>query len=778
MNHTKRHLTMTLVAMVCLIHQTLTAEAPPEETPTDTQSPPANNVSAGNCGIGLKVPDYLCRNVDDNQTHGISGFEEWDIDHNPSLGDDDLRPVTISGSAGEYGATMFLSILDGGEKINGKFWEDAEKKKEQTQLNWYIPPNSMLKVTVYIEGYETSDAVNDVIIEAKVICTTSSGQLSPPKIVHETTTVYEADLDVDSNNNEGLVFENGSPEEDKIEDSTGPSGHWQKRPGKIIMVNDGFGDDIPDWADGFISDPHNTATYTCGSPIQFVPMLLERKKPFTKNCKVKFTYSASDPFGVKVIEKEGDKYGFPNYEKYFTKPSGLVRIWIKNNDGTTRTQLSVVSPGSGHYVPTEVEIPWEDLSDGVVAKLWIEAVDPSATLADIAVTADISENGAVCSDTLHCTAIRITCEPITAEPQDGLYPYNPAGVVAGEDAVFKIDVDPEQFPDEEIEWHGGTGVMQATLIPLPQIGTTRFVKFKQRVQNMAWGETRIHANITGNYYTQPSFSLNVFAAWKDVKIDFFVAHSTPGASGVPAFDVTQLPNVFIKVNQIFKQAGMRFDYSVKTWDSGNGSDFWNIPDENAADSACDNSELDGDLRVIAANTVIDGANGIAYIPSGINPDQKSRAILIASTTNENFFARTLAHEIGHACGLHDIYEYYTKGSKLGKIDLNQKALRSWSLRDWPEDGTLNSNASYYSRFDSLGKNSYDSGNRTGSNKTDFYSTRHSNLIPRLLMYGYGDPSIKKCDISLGAVYGILSDLSNGQVRVGIDYMDREPTHLK
>jgi hypothetical protein len=760
MNHTKRHLTMTLVAMVCLIHQTLTAEAPPEETPTDTQSPPANNVSAGNCGIGLKVPDYLCRNVDDNQTHGISGFEEWDIDHNPSLGDDDLRPVTISGSAGEYGATMFLSILDGGEKINGKFWEDAEKKKEQTQLNWYIPPNSMLKVTVYIEGYETSDAVNDVIIEAKVICTTSSGQLSPPKIVHETTTVYEADLDVDSNNNEGLVFENGSPEEDKIEDSTGPSGHWQKRPGKILMVNDGFGDDIPDWADGFNIDPSNADTAICGAPIKFVPMLLARKKPFTNNCKVKFTYSASDPRGVQVV----NGLGFPNYDKHFTKPPGHIRIWIKDNDGTTRNPYSVIY--RGHFVPTGVEIPWEYLSDGETAKLWIEAVEPSATLGDITVNAEISEDGAKCTDQVCCTAIRITCEPISAEIVTGsLAVHNSAGIVSGEAGVYRIDVAPEQFPDEEITWSTGTG--DSNFIKLTKSGTARFVAYRET--SGTWGDINITAKVTGNYYNDPRICIKVFEKWSNVQMNIFVAHD---ASGNPVIRQSLIESSVQKVNNIYQQAGIRFNPVVMPWSSssGNGENYLNIQSTQQGSLALANCPINEGVRVVFVNQLPLNVEGWHFPNKGI--------ICRTDIFIPNQFAKLVAHELGHACGLDDIYMnkndpnagYFN--SSYEEIDLRAKALREWSQADWPEQGALNSQPAYYSRFGS--------GNFPTSIASDSYATRQVDLIPRLLMHG--DTSTEDIDIPLGNVYGVIGGYPNlplkkDHAKVGLNNMTtRSPSH--
>jgi hypothetical protein len=571
------------------------------------------------------------------------------------------------------------------------------------------------------------------------------------------------------------------------------------------MANDGFGDDIPDWADGFNSSDATTQDSSCGPPITFIPVLLERKPPFTDACTVKFTYSASDPRLVPdpvpnpLLTPTSGK-GFPGFDWQFTKPTGkFIRVWKKNNDGSERNEYSVVY--SGDYVPDGVDVPWIKLSSGAVAQLWVEAVEPSGSLGDIVVSAKVSEGVATgtepppnFTDVIRMTALKITCEPITAEPQSGLYLYNPAGVVALEDAFFKIDVEPQEFPDAEIEWKTE---MWAGLSPLPRVGTTRMVKFRH---GASWNTGSIRAEVKGNYYPHPMFPVKVFANWSEIHLNVFVVPSDGSYSttqGDPAVSDADLAAIVSRLNEVHRQAGMRYTYSrtlLPQTDSGyfecDATEQWNLVDK-------PRNGISG-LEVY----FVGGSpnwNGVDMRPA--RPFATSHGIIINSVLSQlspSQLGRNLAHEIGHTCTLDDIYSSKSDPNNIAipYMELAPYAAKhAWSSSDWPSEAAFACDPSYYKRLLKgyetattsrvIGHDT--SGNPIYAPDLEAYATRQQmSLIRRLMMYGSyvgpTDPLGTGLDIPLGRVYGIEGGygttfpLNEAHVVVGLSDMDRFPTH--
>ena len=115
----------------------------------------------------------------------------------------------------------------------------------------------------------------------------------------------------------------------------------------------------------------------------------------------------------------------------------------------------------------------------------------------------------------------------------------------------------------------------------------------------------------------------------------------------------------------------------------------------------------------------------------------------AVATNGNF--RTLAHEIGHACGLHDIYD--TRSDLAAAV--TGEVREAWAPDDWNGGpGPL-----YYEP-----------------------GLEQAELVRRLLMYGYGGTAIVKGDIPLGRVLGITWNGQTNLVKVGLRDMNRNPKH--
>ena len=740
--------------------------------------PPLVNEDPSNYGVSLTLPSYVVVNDDDDQPPSHPDYEKWDMDHCPSAYEDDLQEVKISATAGKVGGYLTLRILKGQEKItsvvNGTvFWADSWKYTAGTIPDaLWLPAGTSYEATYWIEGNHNSDAFDDVHMQADFY--TLGGQGSdgeyylPVSSTSEVkkTTVVQADIDVDSNNNEGTEFTPGSDEEDKIEASVKPDGVWTKRPGKIIMVNDGFGDDIPDWADGFKSDTSNSSTDTCGDPIRFIPILLERKVPFTEKCKVVFKYPASDPNGVATR----DDSGFPNYDKIFTKPAGKIRIWKKNNDGTTRKKGSVKD--GGDYVPVNdaapIEIDWVDLSDTNVAHLFVEAVEASAELADIDVSAEISENGARTVDNIKFTAIKITCEPINSGVISG-DPVNPSGLVAGSTSKFQISVEPAEYPDGAIEW--ASDLPGGSFSAVPSTDSNRNVNYTPSGLPLdAYG--LIWAKIKGNYYGSPGFGIKVFKQWKIVKISTYIIGD---ASGNLAWNTENVTPLIDGIQEIYNQAGIKFEQGpTELLAGGEYAKYYYL--------------LESDKRSLTNYATNTGGLELYLVKSYAYPgeDVVGRDLLdkgIICRTNDaagDMLAVNAAHEIGHSCGLQDIYEVK---NGIGAFE-REKAKSIWAQYDWPAYVGFNSDPSYYSRL----KSGYDC-HVPGTDYRQLceeYAMRHEYLIDKLMMYGdraYVPEDAR--DLPIGEIYGVyivynidLGSLTTfkGNAKVGLQDMIRNPIH--
>ena len=132
-----------------------------------------------------------------------------------------------------------------------------------------------------------------------------------------------------------------------------------------------------------------------------------------------------------------------------------------------------------------------------------------------------------------------------------------------------------------------------------------------------------------------------------------------------------------------------------------------------------------------------GTDGIEvyFIPGSGSPGEAKgkwtrQGIIVKATGN----ATTLAHEIGHACDLRDIY--CTVSNEVIAV-FYEGVKQSWMSQDW--------------------------NNGTGCRFYDPMLAQHQ-AVKRLLMFGKGDG--EKCDIPLGSVYGRDDNGDLGNLNVG------------
>jgi hypothetical protein len=209
--------------------------------------------------------------------------------------------------------------------------------------------------------------------------------------------VFDLDLEVDSDNNNGYGMPNDTPAEDMIEDNPG-------LPGKIIGVNDGDtdGDGIPGFADGFnlSGSPVGDDVYSRNDQFVALPLKLPPLRD-RSSARLRLTYDSSDPWRV---WKDVSPYGW-------TPGAGSLRIWKK----PAKEARHAVNPGSpggatwpGDYLAGMDRGPGgQEVGPGVTYTLsefgfsegslevtnYIEGVAPSGNLGDKEIKVELDPDG-------------------------------------------------------------------------------------------------------------------------------------------------------------------------------------------------------------------------------------------------------------------------------------------------------------------------------------------------------------------------------------------------
>jgi len=279
-----------------------------------------------------------------------------------------------------------------------------------------------LEVHLWVEGTELSDTLADSVLSLAY----DSEPFASAARDSVRFTVVEVDLDVDSDNSNGLEPPDRSSDEDDVENIADDPDH----PGKIVQVNDddADGDGIPDYADGFDRDgePDTDDDETPGEA--FVPIVLELPpvlwdiQDFSADATVTFIYNASDPSGVTYDEETG-VYTLPTTGD----PPVPFRLRLWTVDGSTpRSKLSITADPQGHFVPSGVSIPIADLGLGVdpgSVMLYLEVVDFPDSVAQGRIKVDLhhascGHAGSIVTDTVRVSAVRLEYLTSDGSPLD------------------------------------------------------------------------------------------------------------------------------------------------------------------------------------------------------------------------------------------------------------------------------------------------------------------------------------------------------------------------
>jgi len=186
---------------------------------------------------------------------------------------------------------------------------------------------------------------------------------------------------IDANNDDALIVptpDNTPVSEQRTFDDT-------SEPGKLISINTGDkdSDGIPDYADGYnlFKDQSSSASPpTADQGAGFVPVTLQLPSWVDPaSVQLTFTYSASDP---NLVTRSGT--GSDDNPYTYTPAEGDLRLWTK--DEVAQRNAASVGQG-GDWIKPDESFPASNLEGTTI---YVEAVRPSTTLADDAITVTIS----------------------------------------------------------------------------------------------------------------------------------------------------------------------------------------------------------------------------------------------------------------------------------------------------------------------------------------------------------------------------------------------------
>jgi len=286
---------------------------------------------------------------------------------------------------------------------------------------------------------------------------------------------------------------------------------------------------------------------------------------------------------------------------------------------------------------------------------------------------------------------------------------NPSGIVLGETATFRMDIQPAAFPDALVHWVPEP----AARVSFPSGSTGRSVV----VRGEAPGDVTLRVEIDGYVGEHPICQARVVPR-ATVKADAWII----GENVVLARTENVVRGLFADANEILSQVGV--ELSLDSIGFTNHTGWLNF-----------NPRANGWAVPNQISSITNGTGGLVYYFVGdMGPYfglHNGGDILIKNTAT----GVTVAHEAGHAFGLSDIYTAQTNETALAVFPALEPR-RENIPDDWGSDSARG-----------------------------FYSPdlTHSGLVTRLLMYGEGDSGDGAgIDISYGDVYGLWYEWSGGQ----------------
>jgi len=307
---------------------------------------------------------------------------------------------------------------------------------------------------------------------------------------------------------------------------------------------------------------------------------------------------------------------------------------------------------------------------------------------------------------------------------------NPTGTRTNREITCLATVLPTNIPDTDIHWEvSGAG--------MDFVGGTN------------WGrEVHLTATRTGDWVAivtvsnstlRPARLRGTVLEKKDVNVYLHIVRDNDGQN--PAMTVAHFDELLTVANQIWEQAAVEFHrassmmYIDKTdWQVISTTD--NLAEYHEMQSTNSNT---GGIEIYCIQR---------FENNRYNALTSIRTNAMGGTTlTTNATARTLAHELGHVCGLLDIYTNRVSNGVTNELPSTLPANKNWIPRDWCEEAPLGG----------------------------YGEVPQTEIIHRLLMYGVG--VTRAVDIPAGKITGLNTAGATNSISVGLWNMKtRNPKH--
>ena len=319
------------------------------------------------------------------------------------------------------------------------------------------------------------------------------------------------------------------------------------------------------------------------------------------------------------------------------------------------------------------------------------------------------------------------CSATTNVVEDGVgheYTVNPCGVGVGRKAYFRVEVSPESFPDDRIVWEPSPG--------LAIVGGNRGRAVT--VRGVTEGVKTLTVHVGDSVSSVPRFTVRVV---ENVTVDLR-AWIIEDARGNKPVSADQVRRMVKDANDIYAQVGVTLNL-VEPIVVTNVPGAYNVDYD--GESVPEGMWTYWDVVNMHANT---GGLECYFINQFADTDDtkashSSRGIVVTRLATRY----TLAHEIGHAFGMCDIYD-----SNDDEVDTG-----------YPSLALLSSEKASYARMSDDWNN--------GCVGKDFPGARYyraetgmKQIAGRLLMLGSVPDVDVRRDITSGSVYGVFYIGSN------------------
>ncbi len=337
----------------------------------------------------------------------------------------------------------------------------------------------------------------------------------------------------------------------------------------------------------------------------------------------------------------------------------------------------------------------------------------------------VPETGAEMTASKRLTIVSPVAEPVcstvTNVVEDGVehcYVVNPCGVAVGREAYFSVEVSPTALPDSEIVWVKSQGLDFVG----PSTGR------RVTVRGTAAGYESLEVHIGGRTDNAPTFQVRVVEP-VTVNLRTWIIEEDDGKK---AFEVHDVHRMVKDANDIYAQVGVTLNlvepvvvtnipdaYDALYESPTNATSRWTFDQiANIATNTCG-------LECYFINSFVDSEDTKAA--------HDSMGIVVTSLATQS----TLAHEIGHAFGLRDIYKSNEgrKAEECPLVSLGSGEMASFSnlYDDW--NGGCSGQGAPGARY-------YQTG------------TAMRNIVNRMLMLGAVPEDDTRRDITNGGIYGV------------------------